>query len=951
MNKIIMLFLFTITNVFCNSAFSQNTINGEVKDSYGNPLEGANIIITPTGNSTITTSEGVFKIQNIPSGNYVINISYLGYKTIENTIEVNQKDMTLYFVLENDLLNLQTIVVTGTFDPRMQLESSTSISTFNAKALQQVYPQGTASLLQNIPGTFTDASAGEIYTKVYTRGISASAEDDMGWYYVSLQEDGLPVSLVQHSYYSPDLFHRVDLTTKKVEAIRGGSSSITALNAPGGIYNFISKGIRNEFGGDVQLSNGIQGGENYLHKIDANIGGPLSNNWFYNAGGHYRHDDGARDTDFTFSKGGQFKFNVIKKHDQGYLKFYGKILNDKTNRHTGVAAINWDNPTPAFGQNFRNTSLLMPSFNANIPDGRNLAQGASNNFNPSQGVHAKDLAFGFDISQDLGNNWLLKNNIKFSTKDANWQTSISNNFIGLDDFLVSGLSRDFATLFGGDFSAFGNLVFRDASSGNEIARINNLGSLGVFQGEAPSFEYLTDSRLPNDAIMGTATWLKDNTAKEWMDQLIFRKKSENHDFNFGLAGGFSNTSMFTQGGFAYVTYEPNPRMLRVTVENPGEPVLALSDSNGVSNYGGLFFVNSRAKVSQISTFINDRWKVSDDVHLDLGLRYETIKHKGSNDRFAPFTQDGGLDGNDNTVYDNSILTPTGERDNFNYNYNYLSFSGGINYKIDNDCALFTRFSHGNKAPELNYYFNNFSNVPINKKGEVQKINQAEIGLKYNLRDFSFTSTLFWSQLKDIGIANFEFDSGNNNIFYTPIQFNTSRTMGLEWESVYSPIQNLIFRFNGIIQNPKATKWKVYDAAGSVDTSDDSIIDYSGNILPFNPKLMFNLSNAYQKDKISAFIKWQFMGKRDGNVSNGFKLPAYSIFNLGTGYQINKHLSANILVTNLFNSEGLANFFGANSFGANANGATPDFIAASPDASFIVFPVLRRRALLKLNYSF
>jgi iron complex outermembrane receptor protein len=165
------------------------------------------------------------------------------------------------------------------------------------------------------------------------------------------------------------------------------------------------------------------------------------------------------------------------------------------------------------------------------------------------------------------------------------------------------------------------------------------------------------------------------------------------------------------------------------------------------------------------------------------------------------------------------------------------------------------------------------------------------------------------------------------------------------------LQNITFHFNGIIQNPKATEWKVYNAAGSVDTNDDIIIDYSGNILPFNPKLMFNLSSEYQKDNISAFIKWQFLGKRYGNVSNGFILPAYSVFNAGVSYEISKHISVNMLATNLFNSEGLANFFGANSFGANANGVTPEFIAANPDASFIVFPVLRRRVLLKLNYSF
>jgi outer membrane receptor protein involved in Fe transport len=451
--------------------------------------------------------------------------------------------------------------------------------------------------------------------------------------------------------------------------------------------------------------------------------------------------------------------------------------------------------------------------------------------------------------------------------------------------------------------------------------------------------------------MGTSAWYKDNKADEWMNQLTLRKKSENHDINFGLSLGLSDTSHFTQGSFAFVTYEPNPRLLEVSLENPTQPFLALSDKNGVSNYGGLFFVNAKAKVSQIATFVNDRWKITDKIYADLGLRYETINHKGNKDRYAPFSQTGGLDGDTTTGYDNAINTPTGEKDNFNYNYNYLSYSAGINYKLNENTALFSRFSRGNKAPELNYYFNNFDNVPINQKGEIQKISQVEIGVKLYTKNASFTATSFWSQLKDISVTNFEFDESNGSIFYTPIQFNTSKTIGLEWESVFTPVNHLNFRFNGILQNPEATNWNIYDAAGSVDTADDTITDYSGNTLPFNPKLMFNLSTEFEKDKFSTFLKWQYMGKRFGNVSNGFELSAYSIFNLGTGYKINKNLSAHILVTNLFNSEGLANFFGDNSFGANANGATPEFVAANPDASFVVFPVLRRRGMLQLHYNF
>ncbi len=917
---------------------AQVAIIGDIKDEAGEALVGASVNLQPVQKFTVTDEEGTFQLTEIENGSYELTISYLGLKTYHETLVIKDNEISRSIVLEKDLLNLQNIVVTGSFDPRLQIESSTSVTSLNSEVLEQLVPRGTAAILEAIPGTFTDPSAGEVFTKVYARGISASAEDDLGWYYVSLQEDGLPVSLVQHSYYTPELFHRVDITTARVEGIRGGSAAITALNAPGGIYNFISKGVRNSFGGEVQVKGGLQGDSNPFYRTDMILSGPLGNDWFFNVGGHYRKDEGARNTNFTFSKGGQLKMNLIKQHRKGYLKFYAKILDDFTNRWTGVAATNWNDPQTAFGQDFNSTSLLMPSFNAAIPDGRRLSDNATNDFDPAQGVHAQDRAFGFDVLQHLGNGWSVRNNLKYSNKNANWQTSISNNFVSLSNPLAYFIT-------GAQFP-IGQVVFRDARSGDELARIDNSGILA-----GDPFQYLGGGSLPNDAIMGTATWLKDNTAREWIDQLSFRNQSENHDINFGLAAGFADTSMFTQGSFGFVTYEPDPRMLQVTLENPGQPALALSDDNGVSNYGGLFFINSRAKVSQIAAFVNDRWKIMDKLHLDAGLRYESINHKGSNDRFAPFAAPGGADGNPLTEYDNGVLAPTGQQDEFDFNYAYLSYSAGLNYKFQDDAALFVRFSKGNKAPELDYYYNNFSNVPINQKGEVQKISQAEVGLKWNLPGFSFTATAFWSALRNIGTGNFEFDGDTNSVFYTPIQFNASRTLGLEWESAYAISSTFKLAFNGVLQNPEATDWTIYDAAGTVPADDDSITNYSGNRLPFNPKLMFNLGMEYQRDAFDAFLRWQFMGEREGNIANAFQLPAYSIFNAGLGYQINKNISASLLVTNLFNSEGLANFFGANSFGANANGATADFIQANQDASFVVVPVLPRGSMIKLSYSF
>ena len=142
-----------------------------------------------------------------------------------------------------------------------------------------------------------------------------------------------------------------------------------------------------------------------------------------------------------------------------------------------------------------------------------------------------------------------------------------------------------------------------------------------------------------------------------------------------------------------------------------------------------------------------------------------------------------------------------------------------------------------------------------------------MGIKLNSKRISFTGTAFWSELKNIGTSNFEFDGDTNSVFYTPILFNNSRTIGFEWESIFAPLNHLAFKFNGVLQNPKAEKWQINDAGGTVDTSDDSIQDFSGNTLAFNPKLLFNLNAIYQKNKFSSFFKWKYLGKREGNVSN------------------------------------------------------------------------------------
>jgi iron complex outermembrane receptor protein len=931
----------------CNFSYSQLTISGTISDSTGQPLSGANVVIEDIKMSSSSDLQGNYAI-SIDPGSYTLTVSFIGMSTQTRKVSISNISIVENFQMISANNELENIIVTGTFNKQSRLTSSIASAILSEKNMQNSAALGTADLLSNTTGTFVDASAGSIFTRIYTRGISSSAEEDIGWYYMSLQEDGLPVTNYQTTYYGPDLFHRVDLTTRRLEAVRGGSSMVTSTNSPGGIFNFISKNGGDKFSAEMLVTGGLQGENNLLARYDINLSGPLTKNgWAYNVGGFYRYDQGARNTDINWENGGQFKANLTKKNKNGFIKLSAKYLNDKVNRYQGLAATNWSDPQPAFGQYFNYTALNLPTLNTDISDGRFAAEDgdATYNYNTNNGIKTKDLALGLQISHSI-NGWNISSNFKFSDKLADWNSTIANQPLGLEGFfpyLLSGVDPTFQNI------PLGNVVFRDTKTNEVIARVNNFGILGPFEGLPPSFEYLEGS-LPNDAVMGIAPWKKIDDATEIMEELTIHKQFNNHSVTGGLFYANSDIESFTSASYAYATYENDPRALYVTLENPGSPVIELSDKTGIANYGGLLYNHGTATINQLSFFLNDNAQIGSKLSIDAGIRYNIISHKGEKDRSAPNFAPGGIDGDETTAYNNSVLL-TSDKDAFDFDYKFVSWSLGLNYLLAKEMALFARVSNGHKAPEMNYYFNNFDGVQIDKAGTKQDIFQGELGVKLIYPKFSLYTTAFYSQLDNIAFSEFVLDQQDGSIFFTPIQLNKTTTIGLEVEGNFSLTQSFAINLKATIQNPEATRFSIYNANGTVDESDDDIVDYSGNKIPHNPNVMLEISPNYSVDKFNAFLSLRYMGERKGNVSNAFILPAFSTVNAGLGYQLSKSVSISLIANNVLNSTGLMNFFGPNEFGSNSNAATTEFIEANPDASFVVFPISPRSIFLKVGYLF
>ena len=109
--KSILTLLLFFTVFFLNA--QQYTINGKISNkNNGETLLGVNIIIKELNKGTVSNEYGFYSL-SVPKGNYTIVYRYLGYKTVEESINV-VKAISLNIQLKEDTTVLDEVVISET---------------------------------------------------------------------------------------------------------------------------------------------------------------------------------------------------------------------------------------------------------------------------------------------------------------------------------------------------------------------------------------------------------------------------------------------------------------------------------------------------------------------------------------------------------------------------------------------------------------------------------------------------------------------------------------------------------------------------------------------------------------------------------------------------------------------------------------------------------------------
>ncbi|MDI6051113.1 TonB-dependent receptor [Flavobacterium sp. XS2P24] len=109
--KKIITFLVVLLSSFFSFAQEKFTLSGTIIDAYSNEtLIGVNVVI-PELKTGVTTNEYGFYSLTVPQGKYTVQISYLGYQTIEESINLNQNIKNNFNLYSNETA-LKEVIIT-----------------------------------------------------------------------------------------------------------------------------------------------------------------------------------------------------------------------------------------------------------------------------------------------------------------------------------------------------------------------------------------------------------------------------------------------------------------------------------------------------------------------------------------------------------------------------------------------------------------------------------------------------------------------------------------------------------------------------------------------------------------------------------------------------------------------------------------------------------------------
>ena len=422
----------------CAGAYPQknltrNILTGKIINEKANkPLAGASVYIPDLKIGAQATDDGSYKISSLPTGKYLVEVSFIGFETVFETIDLSGT-VEKNFSLKETALEQEGVTITGVSSATRTKLSPQPVSVMKRAELISTSSTNIINALVHIPGV-NAVTTGPAISKPFIRGL--------GYNRVITVNDGIR----QEGQQWGDE-HGVeidDYSAQRIEVLKGPASLTYGSDALAGVVNIQSllpapsDAIQLNLLGDYQTNNALRG-------FYSSIAG-TKNGFSFNAYGSFKgaHDYRNKNDGYVFNS----KFyneNFGGMVGYGGSWGYSHLLVTNFDQHLGIVEGDRDsttgefikvipggNQTIAADDDFKKIKPLIPFQHI-----RHFKITSDNNFNI--GKERLDLTVGFQHNQrqefgdpdDPGtpNAWFNLKTVNYSARlnlytTGNWRNSI-----------------------------------------------------------------------------------------------------------------------------------------------------------------------------------------------------------------------------------------------------------------------------------------------------------------------------------------------------------------------------------------------------------------------------------------------------------------------------------------------------------------------------------------------
>ena len=227
-----------------------------------------------------------------------------------------------------------------------------------------------------------------------------------------------------------------------------------------------------------------------------------------------------------------------------------------------------------------------------------------------------------------------------------------------------------------------------------------------------------------------------------------------------------------------------------------------------------------------------------NTYADLQYRHVKVKMAGPTDEIDWKTYQ-------RIVYD------------FNKSFNYFNPKFGISYDITPNHKAYASYAVAYKEPTRNNFENNINaNLEMPR---TERLNDLEVGYKYQSRTFSAGANFYWMKYKDQFVLTGEIDKIGEAITRN---IPKSYRLGVEVEAAWKPVD--WFRWDA---NATWSKNRVKDI--TVTLTDESVANLGTQPLAFSPDWIANNIFTFSHKGFNASIQSQYVSKQY-MTNTGFK---------------------------------------------------------------------------------